>query len=159
MDVSYRMAIGQVPGLANDPNNWSANDVNTIKGLVTDCIPHVRFLDISCEELFEKFVLYDELLPRKLRNDILAYHLQNKKGNSQSQLLRGYKNKVANNTVIEEDEKSNLSASNIEKMPAVNFNLDDNNDESDSNEQDLEMPAVNFNLDDNMMNQTAVNRI
>ena len=86
-------AIGQVPGLTNDPNNWSPDEVNTIKGLVADCIPHVRFVDIAYEELFEKFVLYLELLPRKLRNDIFAHHLHKNKTTSRDHPLRGYMNK------------------------------------------------------------------
>jgi len=69
-------AIGQVPGLTNNPNSWSSGEVNIIKSLVADYILHVKFVDIPYEELCEKFVLYDELLPAKLRHDIL-HHLQN----------------------------------------------------------------------------------
>ena len=83
-------AVGQVPGLANNPNNWSADEINTVKGLITDCVPHVRFVDIDHEELYEKFVLYDELLSPKLRHDIFAHYLHKTQQHNRNRLLRGY---------------------------------------------------------------------
>ena len=84
-------AVGQISGLKNDPNNWTADEISTIKSLVADSIPHIRFVDIPYRELCEKFVLYDELLPAKLRHDILFHHLQSKnKPDGPNQPLRGY---------------------------------------------------------------------
>src|SRR5207247_251563 len=40
-------AVKQSPGLENDPYNWSSEDVNTIKDIIADCIPHIRFFNIS----------------------------------------------------------------------------------------------------------------
>ena len=65
-------AIKQVPELelGTDSDDWSSNDTNTIKDIIADCIPHIRFFSIP----LKKVVLYEDLLPKKLRRDILNYH-------------------------------------------------------------------------------------
>src|SRR6185436_9344507 len=65
-------ATKQVPELKleNDIDNWSSNDINTVKDIIADCIPYIRFFSISPKT----FALYDDLLPRTLRRDILKYH-------------------------------------------------------------------------------------
>ena len=65
-------AIKQVPELelGTDPDDWSSDDTNTIKDIIADCIPHIRFFSIS----LKKVILYEDLLPKKLRHDILNYH-------------------------------------------------------------------------------------
>src|SRR5205085_1279200 len=65
----------QVPELEleNDLNDWSSNDINRVKDIIADCIPHIRFSGIS----INKIVLYNDLIPRKLRRDILNYHTDN----------------------------------------------------------------------------------
>src|SRR6185312_15224622 len=64
----------QVPGLVNEPNGWSFEDVTTIRAIISDCIPHIRFFNISSEDFQEKIVPYDELLTKELRRDIMFYH-------------------------------------------------------------------------------------
>ncbi|CAG8659692.1 6853_t:CDS:1, partial [Paraglomus occultum] len=97
--------------------------------LVADYIPHIRFVDIPYEELCDKFVLYDELLPAKLRHDILFHHLQisNEPGGGRSNLsIRGYKNKIPHVTQSQLAEaamqrpvkqKPNLSSENRRPRP------------------------------------------
>src|SRR5206468_3982250 len=61
-----KWATKQVPErqLGTDPDDWSSNDTNTIKDIVRDCIPHIRFFSISPD----KVILYDDLLPKTLRH-------------------------------------------------------------------------------------------
>src|SRR6185369_1885516 len=70
-------ATKQVPELelGNDLNidNWSSNDINTVKDIIADCIPHIRFFNMSPD----KALLFDDLLPRKLRRDILNCQMKN----------------------------------------------------------------------------------
>src|SRR6185312_14088484 len=65
-------AIKQSPELESDPDNWSPNDINTIKDTIADCIPHIRFFNISLKSV----ALYNDLLPRKLHRDIMNYHAE-----------------------------------------------------------------------------------
>src|SRR6185312_5256363 len=63
--------IKQVPGreLGNDPDDWSSNDINAVKDIIADCIPYIRFFNISPKTV----IYYEDLLPKKLRRDILNY--------------------------------------------------------------------------------------
>jgi len=69
-------ATEQVPGLVNEPNSWSSEDVTTIRAIISDCMPHIRFFNISSEDFHEKIVPYDELLTKELRRDIMLYHFK-----------------------------------------------------------------------------------
>jgi len=62
----------QVPELelGSDPDDWSSNDCNTVKDIIADCMPYIRFSSIT----FSKIVLYHDVLPKKLCRDILNYH-------------------------------------------------------------------------------------
>src|SRR5438132_623711 len=42
--------------------------------MVTECLPYIRFFNISYEDIGEKVIPYDDLLPSDLRHDILYYH-------------------------------------------------------------------------------------
>jgi len=67
-------ATKQVPELelGNGLNNWSSHDINTVKDIIADCIPHIRFFNMSPK----KALLFDNLLPRKLHHDILNYQVK-----------------------------------------------------------------------------------
>jgi len=62
----------QVPELelGSDPDAWSSSDMNKVKDIIAGCIPLIRFSTIS----LDKIIQYNDLLPRKLRRDLLNYH-------------------------------------------------------------------------------------
>src|SRR6185312_147861 len=66
-------AIKQVPELelGNDPDDLSSTHLNTVKDIIADCIPHIRFFNIPSD----KIALYYDLLPRKLCRDLFNYRL------------------------------------------------------------------------------------
>src|SRR6185312_12161867 len=41
-------ATKQVPGLelGSDSDDWPSNEINTIKDIIADCVPHIRFFNI-----------------------------------------------------------------------------------------------------------------
>src|SRR5207244_3148516 len=61
--------------LVDDPSNWSLNDVKTIRKIMADFLPHIRFFNISSEDFSEKVLPYVELLPRELLSHIVNYYL------------------------------------------------------------------------------------
>ena len=66
---AIQWSIRQVPELrlGNDPNDWSSNDINTVKDIIADFIPHIRFFSITPNKVAQ----YYDLLPRKLCCDLL----------------------------------------------------------------------------------------
>src|SRR6185312_1268961 len=69
-------AINQISGLADNPTNWSSNDVTVVKDIIAECVPHIRFFNISSEEFSERVLPYVEVLPRELQSDLFCYHMQ-----------------------------------------------------------------------------------
>ena len=70
-------AIKQVPGLVDEPNDWSSADVVKVREHMSDFIPYIRFFNIPTNDFREKVVPYDELLSKELRRDLLHYQLDN----------------------------------------------------------------------------------
>ena len=70
-------ATKQVPELklGMDLDSWSSDSINTIKDIITDCIPHIRFFNLSPGKVAD----YCDLLPRKLVRDLLQYQYQRDK--------------------------------------------------------------------------------
>src|SRR5438128_9306935 len=68
--------IEQVPGLINNPKSWSYNEFTIVKSIISDCIPQIRFFNISNKDFNEKVVPYEDLIPRELWHDMLYYHLK-----------------------------------------------------------------------------------
>src|SRR6185312_13761276 len=69
-------AVDQIAGLTDNPTSWSHTDVNAVREIMAECIPHVRFFNISSKEFSEMVGPYIELFPRELRSDLLCYHMQ-----------------------------------------------------------------------------------
>ena len=67
-------ATNQVAGLVNDPDSWSSEDVTKVRAIISDCVHHIRFFNITSEDFQEKIFPYDELLTKELRRDIVSYH-------------------------------------------------------------------------------------
>src|SRR5690348_8394893 len=47
--------------LGLDPDEWSSNDTNKIKDTIADCIPYIRFFNVSPK----KVILYEDLLSKR----------------------------------------------------------------------------------------------
>ena len=99
-------AINQVPGLVNKPDSWSYEDVTRVRAITSDCFQHIRFFNISSEDLQEKIVPYDELLTKELRRDIVSYHM-NKNYKPKSIILPPRKGQaIYNNSKTSEEDRT-----------------------------------------------------
>ena len=75
--------ITQIPGLSDSPTNWSPNDVNAVKDIITECMPHIRFFNMSSEEIRERVIPYADVLPKELLPDLFCYYVPNDKPKTQ----------------------------------------------------------------------------
>ena len=94
-------AVKQSPGLENNPDDWSADDINTIKDIVADCIPFIRFFNISLKSI----VLYNDLLPRKLCRDVMNYHADGKCISIDSLIINEQQVKWISSKIVESTEQ------------------------------------------------------
>ncbi|CAH1758304.1 2228_t:CDS:2 [Entrophospora sp. SA101] len=60
---------------SSDVNEWSDEDVTNIKQSIKECLPHIRFFQISSANYYYKVRPYKRLLPTKLKEDLKMFHL------------------------------------------------------------------------------------
>src|SRR5256885_2237423 len=62
-------------GLSSDPASFSKEDFNSLKNTLQQCIPFIKFRNITSKEFFGKVLPYKKVLPKELYKDLLKYFL------------------------------------------------------------------------------------
>ncbi|CAG8572764.1 1273_t:CDS:1 [Ambispora gerdemannii] len=71
--------------LSNQPvSKWTPQDFAALEKTLHQCIPLIRYIDISGNDYFEKVMPYRKIIPKDMKTEILSYHLTN----STSQLFK-----------------------------------------------------------------------
>src|SRR6266487_5792510 len=61
--------------LPSDPEDFSKEDFNALKNSLQQCIPFIRFYNLSSEEFSDRVLPYKKILPKELYKDLLKYFL------------------------------------------------------------------------------------
>src|SRR6266487_3017708 len=61
--------------LPSDPEDFSKEDFNALKNSLQQCIPFIRFYNLSSEEFSDRILPYKKILPKELYKDLLKYFL------------------------------------------------------------------------------------
>ncbi|GES76322.1 carbohydrate-binding module family 13 protein [Rhizophagus clarus] len=69
--------LAQNSGLPSNPTNFSKDDFNTLKNTLQQCIPFIKFYNITSREFLKKVLPYKKILPKLLYKDLLIYFLEN----------------------------------------------------------------------------------
>ncbi|KAG9285682.1 hypothetical protein G9A89_002249 [Geosiphon pyriformis] len=72
-DEVIRWGKAQLPHLNTDPSQWSRPNFKALEKIVRQCIPHIRFLDISSTD-YHKIIPFIEILPDELRKNLTGRH-------------------------------------------------------------------------------------
>ncbi|CAG8710908.1 16477_t:CDS:1 [Acaulospora colombiana] len=59
-----------------DLSNWSNEDFMELERILHNCIPLIRFFQISSSDFYDKVWPFQKILPDDLREDVLQYHLK-----------------------------------------------------------------------------------
>ena len=70
-----KWGLAQNPELPSDPASFSKDDFNTLKNTLQQCIPFIRFYNLSSKEFLDKVLPYEEILPKELYKDLLKKFL------------------------------------------------------------------------------------
>ncbi|PKB94420.1 hypothetical protein RhiirA5_438818, partial [Rhizophagus irregularis] len=70
-----RWAHAQQPTVNKDPSKWTKDELTLMERTLLRFIPLIRFHDIISEEYYDKVVPYEDLLPKKLKNEIWKFYL------------------------------------------------------------------------------------
>jgi hypothetical protein len=74
-DHILKWGIAQNPELPSDPLNYSKDDFNTLKGTLQQCIPFIKFYNLTSEEFLTNVFPYKKIIPKELRENLLKYFL------------------------------------------------------------------------------------
>src|SRR5256885_4066187 len=70
-----KWGLSQNPELSSDPEDFSKKDFNALKNSLQQCIPFIRFYNLSSEEFSDRILPYKKILPKELYKDLLKYFL------------------------------------------------------------------------------------
>src|ERR1044072_1901405 len=70
-----KWGLAQNPGLPSDITSFSKEDFNTLKDTLQQCIPFIRFYNLTSREFMDKVYPYKKILPKELREDLLKTFL------------------------------------------------------------------------------------
>jgi hypothetical protein len=70
-----RWGLAQNPELPSDPTNFSKEDFDNLKNSLKNCIPYIKFHNLSSDEFSEKVLPYRKILSEELYEDLLKHFL------------------------------------------------------------------------------------
>ncbi|RIA85600.1 hypothetical protein C1645_879196 [Glomus cerebriforme] len=71
-----KWGLAQNPALPSELTNYSKDDFKTLKNTLQQCIPFIRFYNLTCKEFMDKVIPYKKILPKKLYDDLLNTFLK-----------------------------------------------------------------------------------
>jgi hypothetical protein len=70
-----KWGLAQEKSINKDVSKWDQETFNTFEIILHKFIPLIRFHDISSEDYFNQIKPYEEILPKKLQEEILKFHI------------------------------------------------------------------------------------
>src|SRR5438034_4031956 len=67
--------MGNCSELPSDLTNYSKDNFKTLKNTSQQCVPFIRFYNLTSREFLDKVFLYREILPKELCTDLLKTFL------------------------------------------------------------------------------------
>ena len=70
-----KWGLAQNPELPSDIKSYSKDDFNALKNTLQQCIPLIRFRNLTSKEFSEKVSPYKKIFPKELYENLLKYFL------------------------------------------------------------------------------------
>ncbi|CAG8575519.1 675_t:CDS:2 [Funneliformis mosseae] len=61
---------------SKDVSKWEKKDFKELQRILKNCIPLIRFFEISSSEFYDKVYPYQSILPKDLKEDLMKYYLK-----------------------------------------------------------------------------------
>ncbi|GES81088.1 BTB/POZ domain-containing protein [Rhizophagus clarus] len=74
-DNLIKWAHAQHPTISEDPSKWTKDELTLMERILLKFIPLIRFHDITSRVYYNKVMPYEDLLPKKLRLEIMKFYL------------------------------------------------------------------------------------
>ncbi|GBC21501.2 carbohydrate-binding module family 13 protein [Rhizophagus irregularis DAOM 181602=DAOM 197198] len=86
-----KWGLAQNPELPSDVTNYSKEDFITLKNTLQQCIPYIRFHNLTSKEFLDRVFPYKKVLPKELYTELLREFLDNNTKTSSKSEPRIYK--------------------------------------------------------------------
>ncbi|RIB29941.1 hypothetical protein C2G38_2027318 [Gigaspora rosea] len=70
-----KLGIAQNPGLSTNPEDWSNENILSLKTTLKNCLPLIRYFQISGEDIYEHIQPYSKILEENLWKDLIKRHM------------------------------------------------------------------------------------
>ena len=70
-----KWGLAQNPELPSDPTSFSKEDFDALKKTLRQCIPFVKFHNLTSKEFMGRVLPYEEIFPKELYKDLLKSFL------------------------------------------------------------------------------------
>ncbi|RIB09532.1 hypothetical protein C2G38_263185 [Gigaspora rosea] len=74
-DHVIKWGIAQIPNLPSETKDWSRENCSTLKNTLQNCLPLIRYFQMSNEDIIDKVKPYKKILDKQLWEDILRKFL------------------------------------------------------------------------------------
>src|SRR5437016_3775632 len=72
-----KWGLAQNPELPSDLTNYSKDNFKTLKNTLQQCIPFIRFYNLTSKEFLNKVYPYKKIIPKELRDNLFKCFLDN----------------------------------------------------------------------------------
>jgi len=112
------------PTLLPEPDDWSDDDFKAMRNTLQECLPFIRFFQLSSKEFLKRVIPYQKLLNAQLYKDLLTYHLDDDNNNIISVIQPARVYISTDSESIELQHESSIKKEEAEKsMQMHNLNL------------------------------------
>src|ERR1043166_6861253 len=80
-----KWGLAQNPELPSDPTTFSKDDFNILKNTLHQCIPLIKFFNLTSKEFLDNVLPYKKVLPKDLYKGLIRYFLDD----PNNDLIRG----------------------------------------------------------------------
>ncbi|GBC27266.2 BTB/POZ protein [Rhizophagus irregularis DAOM 181602=DAOM 197198] len=96
-----KWGLAQNPELPPEYTSFSKDDINTLKNTLQQCIPHIRFQNLTSKEFLHNIFPHREILPKGLYIDLLKFFLNSDYRPSDKSSSKGVDSVIISNQHVE----------------------------------------------------------
>src|SRR5947207_7209405 len=82
-----KWGIAKNPELPSDLSSYSKYDFNSLKNTLRQCIPFIKFYNLTSKEFLNKVYPYKKIIPKELRENLIKHFIISSKSSIDSRII------------------------------------------------------------------------
>jgi hypothetical protein len=95
-----KWGIAQNPELPSDPSSYSKEDFNTLRDTLQQCIPFIRFYNLTPKEFVDKVYPYKKIIPKELREKLIKDFIYQPSNKQEPEITKEISTKSIDSIII-----------------------------------------------------------